>query len=212
MSSDPGAGAPFWHACWANGGAAFSNGERGHLLAAHWPALCVAPGSSVLVPLAGKSHDMAWLASHGYDVVGVELSPVACAAFFAEHQIAVERSAAGPFGQWQGGGVTLLEGDFFDFDGHCTAALDRGALVAMPGAERPRYARHLRGRLEPGGVLLLVSIEYDPARRSGPPFPVFADDVRALFPAAVEQARQPLRGPRWHAVGGADAVVWVVRL
>jgi thiopurine S-methyltransferase len=128
-----------------------------------------------------------------------------------DRTIAAAHEPAGPFVHWQGGGVTLLQGDFFDLDATYAAALDRGGLVALPPQERPRYATHLRRRLEPGSVLLLVTIEYDPARRSGPPFPVFRDEVIQLFPCAVERSRQPLRKPRWTAVGGAVAVVWAIR-
>jgi thiopurine S-methyltransferase len=161
--------------------------------------------------MSGKSPDMAWLAARGFDVVGVEISPIACEAFFVEHHIAAHRADAGPFVRWNGGGVTILQGDFFDLDGTYSAALDRGGLVALPCQDRPRYAQHLRCRLEPGGVLLLVTIEYDSACRSGPPFPIFRDEARELFPGAVELSRQPLCQPRWTAMGGAEAVVWVMR-
>jgi thiopurine S-methyltransferase len=201
----------FWHSKWAEGGGAFTAGESGRLLASHWPRIEISPGCEVLVPMSGKSPDMAWLATHGFGVVGVEISPIACAAFFAEHHITADRAAAGPFVRWQGGGVTILQGDFFDLDGTFGAALDRGGLVALPSQHRHRYAQHLRRRLEPGGVLLLVTIEYDPARRNGPPFPVFPDEARELFPGAVERSRQPLHRARWTAVGGAEAVVWVMR-
>jgi thiopurine S-methyltransferase len=161
--------------------------------------------------MSGKSPDMAWLAAHGFHVVGVEISPIACEAFFAEQHIAADRAAAGPFVRWQGGGVTILQGDFFDLDGTYAAALDRGGLVALTDQDRQRYAQHLKCRLAPGSVLLLVTIEYDAARRRGPPFPVFPDEVHRLFPGIVERSRQALRRARWDAVGGADAVVWVMR-
>ncbi|WP_050577407.1 hypothetical protein [Sinorhizobium arboris] len=205
-------GPEFWRAIWANGGAAFTAGERGQLLATHWPELEVPPECKVLVPMSGKSPDLAWLASHKFEVVGVEISPIACEAFFAEHQIAADCTAVGAFMRWRGGGVTILQGDFFDLDGTYAAALDRGALVALPPQDRRRYARHLRSLLEPGGVLLLVTVEYDPMRRSGPPFPVFPDEIRQVFPGAVERSRRPLRRARWTAVGGADAVVWAMRV
>ena len=164
------------------------------------------------MPLSGKSPDMVWLAAQGFYVIGVEISALACEAFFAENHISAHRAAVGPFVRWQGGGVTILQGDFFDLEGTYAAALDRGGLVALPCPERRRYAQHLRHRLEPGGVLLLVTIEYDSARRNGPPFPVCPDEARELFPGAVERSRYPLRRARWTAVGGADAVVWVVRV
>src|SRR5262245_14007148 len=101
----------FWLSKWAEGGAAFTAGERGCLLAAHWPRIGVRPGCEVLVPMSGKSPDMAWLAAHGFGVVGVEISPIACAAFFAEYKFTADRAPAGRFVRWQGGGVTILEGD-----------------------------------------------------------------------------------------------------
>jgi thiopurine S-methyltransferase len=108
--------------------------------------------------------------------------------------------------------VTLLQGDFFDLDGTFDAALDRAALVALPPETRPGYAQHLRARLLPAAPLLLVTIEYDARRREGPPYPVFPDEVRRLFPSSVERGRRPLLRPRWDSVGGADAVLWVARM
>lgn len=202
----------YWRARWTAELAQFSGGRPDGLLEAHWPSLGVRPGSRVLVPLAGKSPDLAWLGSHGFDVVGVEVSPVACEAFFAERSVAAERMADGPFVRWRGAGVTLLQGDFFDLDGRFDAALDRGALVAFAPETRAGYAEHLRARLVPAAPLLLVTIEYDPRRRSRPPFPVFPPEVRRLFPGAVERARRPLRRARWAPVGGAESVVWVARM
>ncbi|TDY16776.1 thiopurine S-methyltransferase [Paraburkholderia sp. BL6665CI2N2] len=204
-------GIEYWLTKWVNGGGAFSAGEHGRLLAVHWPTLGVPPRSAVLVPMSGKSPDMAWLAAHGFEVVGVEISPIACEAFYAERHIIVERTTHGRFTRWHGGGVTILEGDFFDLSGTYDAALDRGGLVALPHQNRQRYARHLSACLRPGGLLLLITIEYDETRRSGPPFPVYTREVRQLFPRAVECSRRPLNRPRWIAVGGAEAVVWVVK-
>ncbi|MET0600222.1 MAG: thiopurine S-methyltransferase [Mesorhizobium sp.] len=204
-------GLEFWHAQWAKGGSAFTAGERGRLVATHWPSLGVPAGGKVLVPLAGKSPDMAWLAGEGFDVVGVEISPIACETFFSERHLDVQRVKNGPFLAWKGGGVTILQGDFFDLCGSYAAVLDRGGLVALPSQCRLLYAERLKRLLEPDGAMLLVTIEYDSRRRRGPPFPVFPDEVRDLFPGSHEQARQPLDRPRWTSIGGADAVVWVTK-
>jgi thiopurine S-methyltransferase len=204
-------GADFWLLRWAHGTGPFSAGTRGDLLEAHWPALGVAPASRVLVPLAGKSPDMAWLAGHGFNVVGVEISPIACAGFFAEQHVAVQRTPDGPFVRWAGGGVTILQGNFFDLQGTFDAALDRAALVAFPRETRRRYVQHLMARLIADAAVLLVTIEYDSRRRTGPPFPVFPEEVRDLFPGAIERARHQLRRPRWEAVGGAEVVLWTAR-
>jgi thiopurine S-methyltransferase len=202
--------AEFWRKHWERGGSGFTPAERGNLVTTIWPRLRLRAGSRVLVPLAGKSPDMAWLASRGFGVVGVEISPIPCAAFFAERGIAAETTKAGPFTCWRGGGVTILQGDFFDLDGMFAAGLDRGALVSFPAVDRPRYAEHLRSRLNDGAPVLLVTLEYDATRRAAPPFPVFPDEVRRLWPGATEHSRWPLRRARWEAIGGAETVVWTV--
>jgi thiopurine S-methyltransferase len=205
-------GADFWHSRWERGAGPFSAGTQGDLMGTHWPTLGVAPASRVLVPLAGKSPDLAWLAGHGFNVVGVELSPIACEGFFTERHLAVRRIPDGPFVRWEGGGVTILQGDFFDLRGTFDAALDRGALVTFPQATRRRYVQHLKARLIADAAVLLVTIEYDASRRTGPPFPVFPQEVGDLYPGAIERARHQLRRPRWEAVGGAEVVLWTARI
>ena len=198
----------FWRDAWASGIVAPRVGRPDNILEMHWPSLEVAPGSRILVPMSGKSGDLAWLGSHGYVPVGVEISPIPCREFFAELGILPDQTAYGPFVKWHGSGVTILHGDFFDLNDTYDAAVDRGALVAVCPSRRVSYADHLKTRLIPGAPILLVVIEYDPARHSGPPYPVFPDELRRLFPGSVELGRGRMRGRRWHRIGGADAVVW----
>ena len=75
----------FWHDRWREGRIGFHQDKPTPLLLKHWPSLDVAPGAKVFVPLAGKSLDLAWFASQGYRVLGVELSQLAVEQFFAEH-------------------------------------------------------------------------------------------------------------------------------
>jgi thiopurine S-methyltransferase len=55
----------------------------------YWGKLNLPKKSKVFVPLCGKSSDMLWLLAQGYEVVGVELSPLAAQGFFAENQLEV---------------------------------------------------------------------------------------------------------------------------
>ena len=57
----------------------------------------LAAGSTVLVPLCGKAHDLAFLAERGHRVVGVELSEIAVRAVFSEHEFEVSQRASPPF-------------------------------------------------------------------------------------------------------------------
>jgi thiopurine S-methyltransferase len=198
----------FWRDAWAAGIVGPQVQRPDPTLERLWPALGVAPGSRVLVPLSGKSGDLAWLESRGFIPVGVEISEIACRDFFVERGVVPDRTPAGSFVKWHGAGVTLLEGDFFDLDDTYDAAVDRAALVAVSPSERARYADHLQAHLTQGAPILLVTIEFDAARRGGPPYPVFPDEIRRLFPGSVELARNPLRRLPWQRIGGADAVVW----
>ena len=76
----------FWHQRWSENQIGFHQSAPTPLLLKHWPTLGIAPGAQVFVPLAGKSLDMAWLASQGHRVLGVELSQLAVEQFFATEQ------------------------------------------------------------------------------------------------------------------------------
>jgi thiopurine S-methyltransferase len=137
----------------------------------------------VLVPLCGKSHDLDWLAAHGLEVVGIELSDVAALAFFEERGFEAERRQQGPFIAYQYGQVTILVGDFFDASeaelGSFDAAYDRAAMIALPPELRQRYCAHLRGLLGPKAKLLLVTLDFDAP--DGPPFTVADAEVRQAY-------------------------------
>ena len=77
--------AEFWQARWARSEIGFHLSEVNPYLQRYWPALGLPEGARVLVPLCGKSLDLAWLVGQGYQVVGVELAPRAVEDFFTEH-------------------------------------------------------------------------------------------------------------------------------
>ena len=76
-------------------------------------------------------------------------------------------------------------GDFFDLTPELLddigAVYDRAALIALPPAQRARYADHLDALLPAAVPRLLVTLEYDQGLRPGPPFSVLAQEVEALF-------------------------------
>ncbi|WP_049794603.1 hypothetical protein [Methylomonas methanica] len=76
----------FWHQRWQQNQIGFHAVEFNLHLQNHWPTLHIHKGAKVLVPLCGKSQDILWLMAQGYQVTGVELSPVAVQAFFAENR------------------------------------------------------------------------------------------------------------------------------
>ncbi|WEK29713.1 MAG: thiopurine S-methyltransferase [Candidatus Pseudomonas phytovorans] len=172
----------FWHKRWADNQIGFHQGQVNPYLQAHWPALGLAPGSRVLVPLCGKSLDLVWLAGQGYRVLGVELSRQAVESFFREHGLEAEVSQRGAFEVWRGGEVELWCGDFFALRaediGDCAGLYDRAALIALPGPMRAGYMQLLSALLPARCRGLLVTLDYDQSLLAGPPFSVGDEEVR----------------------------------
>ena len=166
----------FWQARWAQGQIGFHLQEVNPYLQQHWPSLSIAPGSQVLVPLCGKSLDMAWLAGQGLRVLGVELAERAVEDFFAEQGLQPEVEQQGVLRLYRAAGVEIYCGDFFNVQAEhvagCTALYDRAALIALPEGMRERYAAHLAAILPSGCAGLLVTLDYQQAEMSGPPFAV----------------------------------------
>jgi thiopurine S-methyltransferase len=175
----------FWLQRWREGRTGFHSDRPSPLLERHWPALTLPAGSRVLVPLAGKSVDMLWLADHGFRVLDVELSPLAVEQFFDENALrpSIHESPAGR--HHVVGGIDLVCGDMFDLDAgdlaDCAGVYDRAALIALPADMRQRYARHLTRMLPAHCQMLLLTLDYDQAEMQGPPFAVGEDEVRALY-------------------------------
>ncbi len=83
--------AAFWLEKWQQGQTGFHAARPNALLVEHVGALRPGPTRRVYVPLCGKSLDLHFLRSAGFDeVIGTELSPLATAAFFAESGLVPE--------------------------------------------------------------------------------------------------------------------------
>jgi thiopurine S-methyltransferase len=108
--------------------------------------------------------------------------------FFAEQaHAAPDVTPHGPFRRHAAGRYEILEGDALELTpewlGPVAAAYDRAALVALPAELRQRYAASLATLLPAGSRTLLITFEYDQARKAGPPFSVSPDEVERLCSA-----------------------------
>lgn len=175
----------FWHQRWREGRIGFHQDAPTPLLLEHWPALALAPGSQVFVPLAGKSLDLVWLAAQGHRVLGVELSPLAVAQFFAEHDLTPQVRDSRYGRHYRAGDIELICGDVFGLDADVlaegAAVYDRAALIALPPPLRRRYVRELHALLPAGCRGLLITLEYPQHEKQGPPFAVPEAEVRELY-------------------------------
>ncbi len=178
--------AAFWLEKWQQGQTGFHAARPNELLVRHASELRPGP-RRVYVPLCGKSLDLHFLRSAGFDeVIGTELSPVATEAFFAEAGLVPELRQHDGWREFSVPGIRIIEGDIFTLPSSaiplCDAAYDRAALVAMDPLRRATYIRHLRSALRPGAPILLIAFSYDTSRMSGPPFSVDAAVVHECFP------------------------------
>ncbi len=181
----------YWLQRWREGRIGWHHDRPMPLLQQHWPALGVAPDTRVLVPLAGKSLDMLWLASQGLQVVGVEVSPVAVESFLAENHL---RAGTHPIAEGthyevanapDPGTIEIINGDMFAVSSAsiaaCSAFYDRAALIALPASMRERLAGEVYAKLPTGSRGLLITLEYPEGEMDGPPFSVDETEVRRLF-------------------------------
>jgi thiopurine S-methyltransferase len=181
----------FWHQRWQQQQIGFHQSEVNPYLLQYWQTLNIPVGSTVLVPLCGKSSDMLWLLAQGYRVIGVELSPLAVEAFFQEHNLSAQTRQQGVFQVSYVDGLSIYCGDFFALTAadlaKVAAVFDRAALVALPSDMRVAYAGQLQQLLAAGTPMLLVCFEYDQPQMSGPPFSVSQAEVERLYPNASLQ-------------------------
>lgn len=180
--------AEFWQARWTRGEIGFHLPEVNPYLQRHWPVLALPSNARILLPLCGKSLDIAWLAARGHQVVGVELAQAAVEAFFHEQQLQPQVTQEGAFTVYRAAAVEVFCGDFFALSrqqlGDCQAFYDRAALIALPAEMRADYAAHLSAIMPDACQGLLVTLDYEQAQMQGPPFAVTDSEVQQLFAGA----------------------------
>lgn len=152
-----------WHQCWRERDGDFHQASVNPLLAKFWAGLDLDEGARVFVPLCGMSLDMIWLADQGYEVIGVELSPIAVQTFFHENHLEPIRTSDGVFERWQSGKVSILCGDYFllgkDNLGQIDAVYDRASLTALAEGIRGRYVAQLRLLVPDACQIFLLTVE-----------------------------------------------------
>lgn len=192
--------ADFWQSRWQEGRIGFHNSEVNPLLTQYFPTLNLKKGSRILVPLSGKSLDMAWLAQQGYDVIGIELVESAVKEFFAEQNLTptitqpvndtnIKLYRAKLAGQT----IELWVADIFAITpkdiGQIEAVYDRAALIALPETMRSKYSQKitkLSRHNQKAVPQLLITIHYDQSKRDGPPFSISHEQVQQYYNASYQ--------------------------
>jgi thiopurine S-methyltransferase len=198
----------FWRSRWQEGRTRFHEGRPNSYLTKHadWLRTC----RRILVPLCGKTEDLAFLAGRGHEVVGVELVEDAVRQFFVAHQTTPSIEVGDGFAIYSAGAITIAAGDFFATTtaivGPIDGIYDRAALIALPPELRARYVPHLRAIAPRAARELLITLEYPAGSYEGPPFSVDEQEVRASFASADVQLID--EGPDPDARGGGT---WIER-
>lgn len=176
--------ADFWHKKWESNDISFHQDEFNPLLVRHFKTLSLAEQSRIFIPLCGKTRDIAWLLSNGYNVAGAELSKIATEQLFAELGMKADISKVGNFERYSTACIDIFVGDIFNLSnsllGPVDAIYDRAALVALPSATRRQYAAHLM-QITNNAPQLIICYEYDQSTLNGPPFSVSAEEIHQHY-------------------------------
>ena len=174
-----------WKSRWEEGRIGFHLPEVNSYLLRYSGVLLKQAPQSVFVPLCGKTLDLPWLAARTKKVVGVELIRKAVEDFYEENKITHLIQQAGKLQLYSNSSIDIFQGDFFDLNHEHVAPFkaiyDRGSIVAIDPPEREKYVNHMMSFLEPGGRLLLITLEYDQKQMTGPPFSVTANEIEILL-------------------------------
>lgn len=174
----------FWHKKWQESDIGFHNSDAHPLLVKHFPALGLAAGSRVFLPLCGKTLDIHWLLAQGFQIVGAELSPIAIEQLFNELGVTPEITQRENLQHYRAPNIDIFVGDIFNVTasllGQVDAIYDRAALVALPFDMRTRYTSHLKA-ITHNAKQLMICFVYDQSQLAVPPFSISDDEVKAHY-------------------------------
>lgn len=176
----------YWLGKWKKSDIAFHEEEVTAELVTYLEELNLSPGDRIFVPLCGKTKDMAWLAQKGFEVIGAELSSIACESFFAELSVTPQIYKYDKLTKYRYNNIELICGDIFDVTSadlpNIDVVYDCKALIALPSDLRRKYLDHIVAILGDKIKVLLLTRESN-CKISPPPFPVSKDEVYSLYGA-----------------------------
>jgi thiopurine S-methyltransferase len=187
--------AQFWLNKWQKNETGFHLSKPHPWLVTHWPELYPNTGPChVFVPLCGKSLDLDFFYQQGHHVTANELSEEAIKAVFERLQLTPKIST------WAGGvcyraeRLSVYVGDFFLLSQTDVSDVDwvydRAALIALPQDMRQHYTHKIM-QLCPKASQCLITLDYQQALMSGPPFALSDAEVREHYQAtyAIEELK-----------------------
>ena len=210
-----------WLDRWKQNRIGFHESTVNPYLCRYLPEFKLNQGDTIFLPLCGKTHDIAWLAQQGFQVVGVELSEIAIESFFSEHNLQYQEFESERFMLRKSGNISLIQGDYFDLQREdlsaCKMVYDRASLIAIDEASRSRYCAQMQSIIPQATDQLLIALVYDQSQMKGPPFAVSMSEVSRYYASeyslnVLEQNDVLDERPRWREQGLTALIETVYRL
>ncbi|CAA6798326.1 MAG: Thiopurine S-methyltransferase (EC [uncultured Sulfurovum sp.] len=205
-----------WLKRWENREIGFNQAMVNSFMVKYFDSLNLSEESSVLVPLCGKTIDIAWLLEKGHAVIGVELSEQAVIELFDELGVVPAISIVGELTLYSADSLQIYVGDIFkvtsEMLGKVDAIYDRAALVALTTGVRVAYTKHLR-ELTDNASQLLLCFEYDQSLMNRTPYSVEEREVRKHYEEHYDLellTREEIAGGFKGGLAAAD-VVWLLK-
>jgi len=173
-----------WLERWEKREIGFNQNRVNAFLIKYFKKLNLEKNANILVPLCGKSIDIAWFLSEGFSVTGIELSEIAVEELFLELGITPSISNLGEVKLYSSEQLNLFVGDIFKVTskmiGEIDAIYDRAAIVALTKELRIKYAEHLRS-ISNNAPQLLLCFEYDQSLMNRTPYSVDELEVKMHY-------------------------------
>ncbi len=173
-----------WKQAWEMNDIGFHKNKPHPLLVKYFKKLGLEKGSRVFLPLCGKTLDISWLLSRGYQVAGAEVSQLAVEQLFLELGLEAKIKEAENLFLYSAEDIDIFVGDIFDLSrevlGPVDAIYDRAALVALPAEIRNGYTQHLL-QITAASPQLLITFVFDQRLKDGPPFSIDTDEVNRHY-------------------------------
>lgn len=162
-----------WNESYASGTPPWDTGQPEPLLVEFVTSGSVTPARTLEIG-AGTGTNAIWLAERGFDVLGIDVSPLAVE---RAHAKLASRALGCSFATWDILAAPPPDGPFqFVFDRGCFHVFDE------PG-ERQRFASQVAAAVTPGGVWLsLIGSTEGPPREVGPPRRSAREVILAIEP------------------------------
>jgi SAM-dependent methyltransferase len=165
---------PSWNESYASGQLPWDTGQPEPVLVEFVTSGRVRPGPTLEIG-AGTGTNAIWMAERGFDVLGVDVAPLAVERAHAKIE---DRALRCRFAAWDFLAAPPPDGPFqFVFDRGCFHVFDEPD-------ERQRFAAQVAAALAPGGLWLsLVGSTEGPPREIGPPRRFAREITLAIEPA-----------------------------